>query len=299
MSIGTRPLPARALPSLPAVLELLKPVTWFPPMWAFACGVVSSGVPLSERWEMAALGVLLAGPLVCATSQAANDWYDRHVDAINEPHRPIPSGRIPGRWGLYIALGWTSLSMAVALLLGPVVAIAAAIGLALAWAYSAPPFRFKQNGWWGNSAVAFAYEGLPWFTGAAVMAGGWPGWPIVIFAALYSTGAHGIMILNDFKAVEGDRIMGIRSLPVQLGEERAAKLACLIMAWPQVVVAGLLVGLQQPVVGLIIAGSLSLQVALMARLLRDPKRLAPWYNATGVTLYVAGMMATAVALRGL
>ncbi len=189
--------------------------------------------------------------------------------------------------------------MAVALLLGPVVAIAAAIGLALAWAYSAPPFRFKQNGWWGNSAVAFAYEGLPWFTGAAVMAGGWPGWPIVIFAALYSTGAHGIMILNDFKAVEGDRIMGIRSLPVQLGEERAAKLACLIMAWPQVVVAGLLVGLQQPVVGLIIAGSLSLQVALMARLLRDPKRLAPWYNATGVTLYVAGMMATAIALRGL
>ncbi len=174
MSIGTRPLPARAHPSLPAVLELLKPVTWFPPMWAFACGVVSSGVPLMERWEMAALGVLLAGPLVCATSQAANDWYDRHVDAINEPHRPIPSGRIPGRWGLYIALGWTTLSMAVAYLLGPVVAIAAAIGLALAWAYSAPPFRFKQNGWWGNSAVAFAYEGLPWFTGAAVMMGGWP-----------------------------------------------------------------------------------------------------------------------------
>ncbi len=299
MSIGTRPLPARAVPSLSAVLELLKPVTWFPPMWAFACGVVSSGVPLLERWPMAILGVLLAGPLVCATSQAANDWYDRHVDAINEPHRPIPSGRIPGRWGFYIALGWTTLSMAVALLLGPVVAIAAAIGLALAWAYSAPPFRFKQNGWWGNSAVAFAYEGLPWFTGAAVMMGGWPGWPIVIFAALYSTGAHGIMILNDFKAVEGDRIMGIRSLPVQLGEERAAKLACLIMAWPQIVVTGLLVGLHMPVAALLIAASLSLQVALMARLLRDPKRLAPWYNATGVTLYVVGMMATAFALRGL
>ncbi len=299
MSIGTRPLPARAVPSLSAVLELLKPVTWFPPMWAFACGVVSSGVPLLDRWEMAALGVLLAGPLVCATSQAANDWYDRHVDAINEPHRPIPSGRIPGRWGLYIALGWTSLSMVVALLLGPVVAIAAAIGLALAWAYSAPPFRFKQNGWWGNSAVAFAYEGLPWFTGAAVMMGGWPGWPIVIFAALYSTGAHGIMILNDFKAVEGDRIMGIRSLPVQLGEERAAKLACLIMAWPQVVVVGLLLGFQRPGTAALIAGSLVLQLVLMARLLRDPKKLAPWYNATGVTLYVAGMMATAFALRGL
>ena len=61
-------------------------------------------------------GVALAGPLVCAMSQAVNDWYDRHVDAINEPDRPIPSGRIPGSWGLYIAIAWTLLSLAVATL---------------------------------------------------------------------------------------------------------------------------------------------------------------------------------------
>ena len=59
-----------------------------------------------------ATGVLLAGPFVCATSQAVNDWFDRHVDAINEPNRPIPSGRMPGAWGLYIALAWTLLSSA-------------------------------------------------------------------------------------------------------------------------------------------------------------------------------------------
>ena len=50
------------------------------------------------------------------------------------------------------------------------------VGLALAWAYSAPPIRLKRNGWWGNSAVAACYEGLPWFTGAAVMAGALPDW---------------------------------------------------------------------------------------------------------------------------
>ena len=65
------------------------------------------------------VGVLLAGPLVCATSQAVNDWFDRHVDAINEPQRPIPSGRMPGRWGLCIAIGWTALSLLVATVLGP------------------------------------------------------------------------------------------------------------------------------------------------------------------------------------
>ena len=159
-------------PAPSAVAELLKPITWFPPMWAFACGVVASGVPLAERWPLILLGVLLAGPLVCATSQAVNDWFDRHVDAINEPHRPIPSGRMPGRWGLYVAVAWTALSLLVALALGPWGFGAALIGLLLAWAYSAPPIRLKRNGWWGNAACGLCYEGLAWVTGAAVMAYG-------------------------------------------------------------------------------------------------------------------------------
>ena len=46
---------------MPAALELLKPITWFPPMWAYGCGVVSSGQPISGRWGLVALGVLLAG----------------------------------------------------------------------------------------------------------------------------------------------------------------------------------------------------------------------------------------------
>ncbi|MCA3665939.1 MAG: UbiA family prenyltransferase, partial [Methylobacterium sp.] len=74
-----------------ALLELLKPITWFPPMWAYLCGVVSAGSTFSETWPAALAGALLAGPLVCGTSQVVNDWYDRHVDAVNEPNRPIPS----------------------------------------------------------------------------------------------------------------------------------------------------------------------------------------------------------------
>jgi chlorophyll/bacteriochlorophyll a synthase len=299
MSTEARTYPERTLPSPSAVLELLKPVTWFPPMWAFACGIVASGLSVADRWPMVILGVLLAGPLICATSQAANDWYDRHVDAINEPNRPIPSGRVPGQWGLYIAIGWTILSLAVAWVLGPVITMAAMLGLLLAWAYSAPPFRLKQNGWYGNAAVGFAYEGLPWFTGAAVMVGGMPSGPIILFAALYSVGAHGIMVLNDFKAVEGDRVMGIRSLPVQLGEERAAKFACFIMALPQVIVIGLLISYGRPWHATIITVMLVVQGVLMARLLTDPKKLAPWYNATGITLYVLGMLVSAFALQGM
>ena len=109
-----------ATPAPPVFLELLKPITWFAPMWAFVCGVVSSGLSPSGQWPVIVAGIMLAGPLVCATSQAVNDWYDRHVDAINEPNRPIPSGRMPGRWGFYIACVWTALSLGVAATLGPV-----------------------------------------------------------------------------------------------------------------------------------------------------------------------------------
>ena len=182
-----------------------------------------------------------------------------------------------------------------ATLLGPWGFGAAVVGLALAWAYSAPPIRLKRNGWWGNSAVAACYEGLPWFTGAAVMAAGRPGWPVIILAALYSVGAHGIMTLNDFKSVAGDKRMGIDSLPVLLGVERAARVACLFMALPQVVVIGLLVAWGRPLHAAIVAFVLVVQLVLMARLLKNPNAHAPRYNATGTTFYVLGMLTAACA----
>ncbi|KAB0680342.1 chlorophyll synthase ChlG [Aureimonas leprariae] len=293
-------LPSRPrVPGLGATIELLKPLTWFAPMWAFGCGVISSGTAIVERWPYVIGGILLAGPLVCGTSQAVNDWFDREVDVINEPHRVIPSGRMPGRWGLAIALASTVLSIAVAFLLGPWVLGAALGGLLLAWAYSAPPFRLKRSGWYGPAAVGLCYEGLPWFTAAAAATGAFPGAAVLVTALLYSVGAHGIMTLNDFKSVRGDRRTGLASLPATLGIDRAARLACAVMAVPQLVVAGLLVHWGFPVHAACVVALLVGQVACMRRLLRDPLRFAAWYNATGTTLYVLGMLAAAVALRSL
>ena len=285
--------------ALPAVVELLKPITWFPPMWAMACGVVSTGLPLAASWPTLTAGVLLAGPMVCATSQAANDWFDRHVDAINEPHRPIPSGRLPGRTGLYVAIVWTVLSLAVATALGVWGFAAAGVGLALAWAYSAPPLRLKRNGWYGNAACAACYEGLPWFTGAALMVGTLPDARTIAAAALYSVGAHGIMTLNDFKSIDGDRLMGIASLPVQLGTDAAARTACIFMLLPQFVVVGLLLQWSQPVHAAAVAALVVLQMRMMLRFIAAPRDKALWYSGFGVPLYVLGMMITAFAIRGL
>ncbi|MEM9335208.1 MAG: chlorophyll synthase ChlG [Pseudomonadota bacterium] len=282
-----------------AFVELLKPITWFPPMWAFGCGVISSGESLLERWPFAIAGIVLAGPLVCGTSQVVNDWFDRHVDAINEPHRPIPSGRAPGKSAFYFAVIWTAVSLLVAAALGTWIFAAAVIGLALAWAYSAPPFRLKQNGWFGNAAVGLCYEGLPWFTAAAVMLGDLPGAPVILLALLYSVGAHGIMTLNDFKAIDGDKVMGVRTLPVQLGVGRAARWACVVMALPQLVVTIYLVQMGDRMAAGIVGALLIVQLILMARFVRAPIERATWFSGFGVTLYVLGMLASAFAIRGL
>jgi chlorophyll synthase len=281
------------------MLELIKPITWFPPMWAYLCGVVSVGASPWAALPLVILGIILAGPVVCGMSQAANDWCDRHVDAVNEPNRPIPSGRIPGRWGLWIALAMSALSLVLGWFLGPWGFAATVVGVLAAWAYSAEPVRLKRSGWWGPGLVGLCYEGLPWFTGAAVLSAGVPSFEIVTIAFLYAFGAHGIMTLNDFKALEGDRQHGVRSLPVTLGPDVAARLACTVMALAQALVIALVLVWGRPWHALAIAVLLIAQFWAMKTLLVDPKGKAPWYNATGIGMYVSGMMIAAFALRSL
>lgn len=284
--------------SLFAFTELLKPITWFPPMWAFCCGVVASGETLADKWQMILLGLILAGPMVCASSQAVNDWFDKDVDAINQPERPIPSGRIPGKWGLFIAIIWSLLSLFVALFLGVWGFIAALIGLALAWAYSMPPIRLKTNGWFGNAACGISYEGIAWVTGAAVMAGGaMPESRSLTLALLYSLGAHGIMTLNDFKSIEGDKKMGIFSLPVKLGVVGASRSACFTMLAPQIVVIFLLFSWNTYTHALVLVLFVMIQIILMRIFLLDPLKKALFYSAVGVPVFVLGMMISAFALR--
>lgn len=288
------------LPEPRAILTLLKPITWFPPMWAFACGSITGSEKIFENLPIFFLGLLLTGPLVCASSQAVNDWYDRHVDAINEPNRPIPSGRIPGRWGLYIAVIWSLISLWVGNFLGLIGFLATALALVLAWFYSMPPIRFKNNGWLGNLACGLSYEGLAWVTGATLLsAGALPSKPSLLLAGLYSASAHGIMTLNDFKAIEGDRQMGVRSLPVQLGAFKAAKVSAVLMLVPQVVVLALLLSWDKSSYAAAIAVLMIGQILLLRDFLKRPIDKALFYSGFGVPLLVSGMMVAAFAVNSM
>lgn len=172
MPESTAPTTPSRLTTSPTVIvrrsiELMKPVTWFAPSWAFLCGAVASG---ASQWTFPdvgriALGVLLAGPILCGMSQVVNDYCDRDVDAINEPQRLIPSGLVSARQVFITVAVLVVLGLSIALFLGPYVALMTAIGMVLAVIYSAGPIRAKRNGWAGNTIVAVSYEGLPWIAG--------------------------------------------------------------------------------------------------------------------------------------
>ena len=68
MSVSLASHSPRVWPEPRALLTLIKPITWFPPMWAYLCGVVSSGGSVAATWPLVILGILLAGPIVCGMS---------------------------------------------------------------------------------------------------------------------------------------------------------------------------------------------------------------------------------------
>ena len=233
-------------------LQLMKPITWIPLIWGVVCGAASSGhyVWNLENVLIAAACMLLSGPLMTGYTQTLNDFYDREIDAINEPYRPIPSGAISilqvvtQIWvlliaGLAIAYGldrWAGHDF-------PTITTIAVIGSFLAYIYSAPPLKLKQNGWLGNYALGASYITLPWSTGHALF--GELNATIVVLTLFYSLAGLGIAIVNDFKSVEGDRQLGLKSLPVMFGVTTAAWICVIAIDVFQVGVAGYLVSIHQ------------------------------------------------------
>jgi len=280
-----------------AILPLMKPVTWFPPMWAFACGVVSTGEPLASNWSILLRGVILAGPLMCAMSQTMNDYFDREVDAINEPDRPIPSGKISKSASWLITFGLIITGFLVALSIHPYVVAIAFVGVLMSHAYSGPPIRAKRNGWFGNLIVGLAYEGVAWLTGSFAITQGVPSSETIALAIIFSLGAHGIMTLNDFKSVVGDNIRKVASIPVQLGEKKAAVLASVIMDLAQIAAISILVMKESWTTTALALLLLVAQLPMQKILIANPREKAVWYNAFGTLLYVLSMMVCAAGIR--
>jgi chlorophyll synthase len=225
-------------------LQLMKPITWIPLIWGVLCGAASSGqfVWSLETVLVTAACMLLSGPLLTGYTQTLNDFYDRDIDAINEPYRPIPSGAISVPQVAVQIIVLLGLGVGVAYGLDqwaghdfPTITVLALGGSLLSYIYSAPPLKLKQNGWLGNYALGASYIALPWWAGHALF--GDLNLTIVLLTLFYSLAGLGIAVVNDFKSVEGDRQLGLKSLPVMFGVSTAAWICVLMIdifqgGWP-------------------------------------------------------------------
>jgi len=298
-AVGAVALPADGLRgTLTRSIILMKPVTWFAPAWAFLCGAIASG---GLSWDVQplgrlALGLLMAGPLLTGLSQVVNDYCDRDVDAINEPQRLIPSGKVSLRHVYVLTVMLTWMGTLVAIFLGGKVALFVGLGLICALAYSLKPVRAKRNGWFGNALVGISYEGLAWMAGHVAF-GQLTGQSAAV-ALLYSFGAHGIMTVNDFKSMAGDTLMGIRSIPVQYGKVVAARLVVIIMGVAQLAVIALLLLWGHFIAAGVVLLLLVAQSVPNVRFIRDPEHNEVFFNATAIMLFVWGMLAAAIGLAG-
>jgi chlorophyll synthase len=172
-------------------LQLTKPVTWIPLVWGVMCGAAASGNyhwiwnPFDPNDRDVVLGLtdtakgfvamILAGPFLTGYTQTINDWYDREIDAINEPYRPIPSGAISEgeviAQILFLLFGGLGIAYGLDVWAGhefPTVLALSIFGSFISYIYSAPPLKLKQNGWAGNFALGASYISLPWWCGQAV-----------------------------------------------------------------------------------------------------------------------------------
>jgi chlorophyll synthase len=285
-------------------LQLMKPVTWVPLIWGVLCGAAASG---GYRWSvpdvLAALAcMVMSGPLLAGYTQTLNDYYDREIDAINEPYRPIPSGAIPlAQVRIQIILLLVAgLATAAALDVWaahstPVLFLLALGGSLVSFIYSAPPLKLKQNGWLGNYALGASYIALPWWAGQALF--GQLTWVTVVLTLLYSVAGLGIAVVNDFKSVEGDRALGLRSLPVVFGIRRASWISAAMIDLFQLAMVAVLVAIGQNLAAVILILLIVPQITFQdIWLLRDPLAYDVKYQASAQPFLVLGMLVTALAI---
>ncbi|MEA5450413.1 chlorophyll synthase ChlG [Leptolyngbya sp. CCNP1308] len=285
-------------------LQLMKPITWIPLIWGVVCGAASSG---HYRWSLeyvliAAACMLMSGPLLTGYTQTINDFYDRDIDAINEPYRPIPSGAISIPQVvvqiLVLLVGGIAVAFALDRWAGhsfPTITALAVGGSLVSYIYSAPPLKLKQNGWLGNYALGASYIALPWWAGHALF--GTLTWKIVVLTLFYSLAGLGIAVVNDFKSVEGDRQMGLKSLPVMFGVTTAAWICVLAIDIFQGGVAAYLMAIHQNLYAVLLVLLIIPQITFQDMyFLRDPLGNDVKYQASAQPFLVLGMLVTGLAL---
>ncbi len=162
---------------------------------------------------------------ISATALILNDYFDFETDTINAPDRPLPAGLVSKQevvlLSIIVALAGLITSALVGLVAFLVAAAVWLVGLAYNW-------RFKRTGLFGNLMVAFSV-GMTFVYGGIVVGHPTDGivWWFGLLAMLFDLGEE---IASDAMDVEGDKLIGSRSLAIIIGAQNALKVSAVVFA---------------------------------------------------------------------
>jgi geranylgeranylglycerol-phosphate geranylgeranyltransferase len=183
---------------------------------------LASPYTLTASWQSLVYG-FITGFTLTAASMSINDYYDRRIDAINEPRRPIPCGLIKPTEALAFACVLTAVGLVAAYLANTFCLLIAIIAWIISVTYSTVG---KRTGFPGNLLVS-ACVAIPFVYGSVAIVASRVELNVLLFAPMAFFSITGREITKGIVDVEGDRAMNVQTLAVHYGERKAALAAVL------------------------------------------------------------------------
>ena len=203
-----------------AFVRLIRPVNCAMMGFAVVIGAVLTGLnDLNAVWLNLTLG-FLTGFLLTAASMTVNDFYDREIDSINEPMRPIPSDAVKPKQALAFAFLLTAVGFLAAYFTS-FPSLSCFLTAIIAWLVSVTYTTIgKRSGLVGNFLVSTCVA-IPFIYGSIAMTGSVKP-NVVISAFIAFLSITGREITKGIVDVQGDRSQNVKTLAVRYGEKAAA-----------------------------------------------------------------------------
>lgn len=199
------------------LLRIIRPINCLMMGFAVLVGATLATKSISSISWQAALYGFITGFMLTAASMAINDYYDREIDAVNEPKRPIPSGAVKPGDALAFASVLSTIGLVAAFLTSFLCFLTAVIAWIVFVAYTTVG---KRSGLPGNFLVSVCVA-IPLVYGSVVATDAVQlnVWLFAIIAFLSNTGRE---ITKGIVDAEGDRSRNVKTLAVRFGERKAA-----------------------------------------------------------------------------
>lgn len=215
-------------------MKILRPINC---AMAGLAVVIGAKIATENFLTLGVFAALIATFLICGAGNVINDYFDYEIDKINNPKRPIPSGKVSLKSAYIYAIALFGIGIVVSTFINVLAFLVALLNSALLYAYA---WKLKRGGFTGNVVVSYLVAS-PFLFGGIAVGGVFVTLLLVLCAAFANVGRE---IVKDIEDYEGDKGYA-ETLPIKIGFQRSAEIAVLfvllaIVASPLPYIFGLL-----------------------------------------------------------